>query len=459
MALTNDEAKDLYVQAVQHLQAHAPGEALAVLDRLDAERPNSRHVLQQRAKALIGLDRLEEAESLCARLEGKLEPPHLEELRAAIVNARMLGQSGVRRPEPTPVPPAPTPAPRRVSLQPPSPVLVPKPDVRNVMTVESVFPVSVEEATVTGHVDSGVFHTGDMVTVVTPEGAPLSVLIKRIGSVETPINLVRAGQRAVLLLAVEPNLVVPGTAISSAKKEEAYAATMMADTAQPSPDEDQPLPAALVEVERQMRSHAFDDALGALTTFLAVQPDHRVAQRMIARVYLDAGTHIRNPHQALEHIRRAYELGGAQDPVVVEVLAEALAETGEAEHGLKFLERLHQSSQDPQARGALTARIRDFRGRNRLGQVWEFADAYGDVLFESADMAEIVKALKSGTVPRNAKCRRDRIGEWQSVETTLGPLSPDIAALYAPGTSTASWVFPALVMVLVAVIVAAVVLL
>ena len=145
--------------------------------------------------------------------------------------------------------------------------------------------------------------------------------------------------------------------------------------------------------------------------------------------------------------------------VVVEVLAEALAETGEAEHGLKFLERLHQGSQDPQARAALTARIRDFRGRNKLGQIWEFADAYGDVLFESADMAEILKALKSGTVPKNAKCRRDRIGEWQPVETTLGPLSPDIAALYAPGTSAASWVFPALVMILVAVIVAAIVLL
>lgn len=460
MALTNDEAKDLYVQAVQHLQAHAPAEALALLDRLDAERPNSRHVLQQRAKALIGLERLEEAEALCARLDGKLEPPHLEELRGAIVNARLLGQSGVRRPEPAPTPAAPAapPAPRRVALQPPSPVLVPK-DTRNVMTVESVFPVSVEEATVTGHMESGVFHTGDQVTVVTPDGAPLSVTIKRIGSAETPINLVRAGQRAVLLLAVEPNLVVPGTAISSAKKEEAYAATMMADAAQPEAGDDQPLAAALVEVERQMRNHAFDEALAGLTTFLAIQPDNRVAHRMIARVYLDAGMHIRNPAQALEHIRRAYELGGAQDPVVVEVLAEALAETGEAEHGLKFLERLHQGSQDPQARAALTARIRDFRGRNKLGQVWEFADAYGDVLFESADMAEILKALKSGTVPKNAKCRRDRIGEWQPVETTLGPLSPDIAALYAPGTSAASWVFPALVMILVAVIVAAIVLL
>lgn len=458
MALTNDEAKDLYVQAVQHLQARAFSDAMGLLDRLDAERPNSRHVLQQRAKCLIGMEQLEEAEALCARLEGKLDPPQLDELRAAIVNARALGNSGLRRPATATPEPTPPPAPRRVSVQPPSPVLVPPGEVRNVMTVESVFPVSVEEATVTGHMESGMFHTGDSVTVVSPEGVPLSVLIKRIGSAETPVNLIRAGQRAVLLLAVEPNLVVPGTAISSVKKEEAYAATMMADAKPVAPVEDEPTLPVLVEVERQMRNHAFDDALVRLKAFVADHPDHRGAQRMIARVYLDAGTHIRDPHKALEHIQRAYELGGAQEPAVVEVLAEALAETGEADHGLRFLERLHQGAQDPQARTAIAARIRDFRGRNKLGQLWEFSDAYGDVLFESADMAEIVKALKNGTVPKNAKCRRDRIGEWQPIETTLSSISPEIAALYAPGSSHASWVFPLLVMILVAVIVAAIVL-
>jgi thioredoxin-like negative regulator of GroEL len=444
--LTNDEAKELYVQAVRHVQARRFPEALPLLDQLDAERPNSRHVLLQRAHCLVGLERLDEAEALCARMEGKVEPAQLEDVRAAVANARMLSQSALRRPA-TDAPAAP----------PARPAPAPAEDGRNVMTVESVFAVSLEEATVTGHLDSGVFRVGDVLSVVSPEGEVVQAPIRRIGPAETPVNLVRAGQRVVLLLAVDPSCVAPGAALTSATKQEAYAATMMVDAAQPATDPGT-LPQPLVEAERHIRAHAFDDALAALRNYLATDPDHPAAHRLLARVYLDAGTHIRNADLALEHIRRAYELGGAQDPAVVEVLAEALAETGDAAQGLRFLERLFQATQDPQARFALTTRIRDFRGRHKLGHVWEFSDNYGDVVFESADLAEVAKALANGTVPREGKCRRDRVGEWVAIQEALAGQHPDIAAVYAPAKGANSWLFPLLVAILVAAIVAAIVL-
>lgn len=448
MGLSNEEAKQRYVEAVRLAQARRFAEALPLLDELDAERPNSRHVLYQRAKCLIALDRTDEAEALCGRLDGKAEPGQLEELRAALVDARLRSQAASRRPETAGA------APAR-----PAPAAAPPPadDGRNVLTVEAVFPVSVDEATVTGHVESGMFRVGDTLSVIAPDGRTVQAPIRRIGPAETPVNLVRAGQRAVLLLAVDPSCVAPGASLTSATKQEAYAATMVVDTA-PKAEAGGNLPPALVEAERQIRAHAFDDALAGLQGFLAREPDHRAAHRLIARVYLDAGTHIRDADKALEHIRRAYELGGAQDPAVLEVLAEALAETGEAEQGLRFLERLFQNARDPQARFALTTRIRDYRGRHKLGHLWEFADNYGDVVFESGDFAEIAKALRNGTVPKDGKCRRDRVGEWVAIAEALSGQHPEIAAVFAPAKGGASWVFPALVAILVAVIVAAIVL-
>src|SRR5690606_9068806 len=101
----------------------------------------------------------------------------------------------------------------------------------NVIIVESSFPVSTTEATVTGHVASGVFHLGDTVTITTDSGMPVLAPIRRIGTADSPLKLVREGQKAVLLLEVEPHFVRTGGRLVSQAQEEAYAKTMMVGTA------------------------------------------------------------------------------------------------------------------------------------------------------------------------------------------------------------------------------------
>ena len=65
-----------------------------------------------------------------------------------------------------------------------------------------------------------------------------------------------------------------------------------------------------------------------------------------------------------------------------------------------------------------------------MGHVWEFSDTYGDVVFETKDLADAARAIKNNTVPRNGKVRRDRVGEWRDIEQALATEHPDIKALF-----------------------------
>ena len=129
-------------------------------------------------------------------------------------------------------------------------------------------------------------------------------------------------------------------------------------------------------------------------------------------------------------MREAYELGGAEDSGVIATLAQALAANGEAPQGLRFLERLYEGKLSFEARSALAHRIQEFRAQHHLGHVWEFADQYGDVIFEAVSPKDIEKALRSGTIVLGAKCRRDRIGEWRPAEDVLAAELPELAALF-----------------------------
>src|SRR5690606_12621634 len=96
-----------------------------------------------------------------------------------------------------------------------------------------------------------------------------------------------------------------------------------------------------------------------------------------------------------------------------------------------FLERLFAGTREFEAKGALGQRIIEFRTRHNLGHVWEFSDNYGDVIFESGDLQEIAKAIKSETVPRSSLCKKDRVGEWRKVEETIAMEHEVIGALFA----------------------------
>ena len=404
--MNNEEAKGLYSQAIGHFQAMQFEQALRIFEELDQARPNSRHVMHHRALCLLRLSRLDEAQQVCGKLEGKLEPEKLRDLRDKIAAARGAdegaadSQAGAAG--------------------------------DNVFLIDQVFPTSTMETTVTGHVKSGVFHEGDSLTIVSPNGMPLVAPVMRIGKAETPLKIVRAGTSTVMLLQVEPHHVAPGSSATCVTQEESYAATMVVDADGGGAQAAAFLP-ELLEIERMVKSGKFDEALTRLTAHIEETPGSVGGHRLLARVYLEGGAPLADAKKALEHVRKAYELGGADDPAVVNVLADALAANGEADHGLRFIERLHGSAQEPAARQALAKHIYAFRNKNNLGHVWEFSDDFGDVVFESSDINEILKALSSGTVPMTSKCRRDHAGDWRNAGELLSSEHPEIAKLYRGG--------------------------
>ena len=408
--MTNEDAKRIYNDAVAAMNSDAAS-ALAMLDELDAARPNSRQVLLSRGLCLVRLNRLDEASDCLVRLRGKLEDDKLAELEAAIGAKRALGTASEAKADTV------RPAPVAASGD-------------NVLIVESTFPVSTTEATVTGHITSGVFHLGDTVTITSENGLPLLAPIKRIGTADAPLKLVREGQRALLLLEVEPHHIRPGGRIVSRAAEEAYAKTMVVGSASASDAMPEELSPEILRVERDIKAGQFESAGGALEAYMVMHPDSKTAWRLKAKVLLEGPEGIRNPAKALEAVRRAYELGGADDPAVIDTLASAMGATGEGEHGLRFLERQAAQSNDPRAAAALAKRITDFREHHSLGHVWEFSDTYGDVVFETKDLADAARAIKNNTVPRNGKVRRDRVGEWRDIEQALATEHPDIKALF-----------------------------
>jgi thioredoxin-like negative regulator of GroEL len=432
-AMTNEEAKEIYTDATAKLKAGDAAGALALLDALDAARPNSRQVTYNRGLCLVRLDRIVEADDCLAKLKGKIEADKLADLEAAINTKRAVA----RQAESNTAPPAATPGGPR----------------ENVIIVESTFPVSTTEATVTGHVQSGVFHLGDTVTITTDSGMPVLAPIRRIGTADSPLKLVREGQKAVLLLEVEPHFVRSGGRLVSQAQDDAYAKTMMVGTASGGAQEPEELSAEVMRLDRDVKAGRHAEAKPGLDAYLAANPGSKIAHRLMARLLLDSEEH-RNTAKALEHVQKAYELGGANDPAVIDTLAAAMGENGEGEHGLRFLERQADNVTDPTARAAIANRVLEYRKRYNLGHVWEFSDSFGDVVFETKDLAEAAAALKKNTIPRNGKVRRDRVGEWRDIETALAGQSPEIAALFQPAAAKGG-VPPIAIVAIIAVIVIA----
>ena len=403
--MTNEEAKALYDRAQSLYGANEYDQALGVLDQLDHERPNSRHVNYHRALCLAELGRKDEAEQCARRLDGKIDASAMERLRDAI-NRVYLPRSA------TPAPSAPSETGSEAS----------------VLTVQGVYPVSTDQCTIMAHVRSGVFHTGDEVVIVAAGNGRITAEILRIGTAETPINLVRGGQTITMLVQADPSHIAVGASLTGMAREEVYAATMAVDRdAAPKNPPTREMTQELQAIERMMKRGEYGDAERLLNVHLLQHPGHYSAHRMLAQLYLDAPAPLGNAKLAVEQIGKAYEKGGARDLAVIHVLAEARGRTGEAEHGLAFLERLDLPGMEPEARSALAQWIHDYRTRFELGHVWQFADAYGEVIYEASNAADALRALAKGAVPRDARCRRDRVGEWQPVEVALAYESPDIA--------------------------------
>jgi tetratricopeptide (TPR) repeat protein len=417
--MNNDEAKALYQEALDLIKEKRFAGALESFDRLYEARPDSTHVLYYRTRCQIELARAEEAEQGLKALQGRLESDKLKALHDRL--AEIL---------PPPEPPS-NPAPSAPEVDTAS-TSMPASTSENILIIESVIPVSTDETSVTGHVKRGVFHPGDTVTIVSPDGMPLLAPVMRIGTQDTPLKLVREGQKAVMLLQAEPNHVSPGSIATCDQSGDAYAQTMVVSTDTPSaPEEDHP--SDLNQAEKLLRRGMHTEAEKYLQSWIAGHGGSAMAHRLLAQCYLEDDSAVRDTAKALEHARKAFESGGANGAAVINTLAHAMAENGEAGQGLRFLERLYSGDLPAEARMAVARRIVDYRNEYDLGHVWEFADSYGEVLFESGDPREIVKAITSKTVPLDARCRKDHVGEWRAIEPALGPDHPEIAALYQKG--------------------------
>lgn len=403
MAMTNEEASALYEDALARLQDGKYGEGMSILEDLERERPNSRHVTYYRAVCLAQLGRPEEAEECAARLEGKVDADTLAKLREEVAQARL--RQAVANP-------------------------VQGADAeQNMLTVQNVYPASTEECQIQVTVRSGVFHTGDDLTIVSPNGARTTAPILRIGTAEMPLNLVRAGQTAFMVVRGDPMMVAPGSTATCDSHEEVYGATMVVSSARPDAVEGtSAMTPELLSLERMVRKGEYADAERLLNIHALQHPEHYAANRILAQIYLDAPPPLGNLPLAISQIRSAYAKGGAEDPSVIHLLAEILGRNKEAAQGLRFLERLYGATQDPAARQALADRIHTYRDTFGLGHVWQFSDEYGEVVFETEERAEAEKAVAKAVLPANAKCRTDSVGEWQPVERVLGLKTPSLAA-------------------------------
>lgn len=470
-------AKTKFQEAQGHFDGGQFSACMAVLDELAAHFPGSRRVNYLKALCLASTGQSAEAEALAAELEGRLEPAQLDNLRKKIAQAAHRQPAGSPRdadtfggggaggedyaktyiavkPERLRMPDEPEPDDFD------EPVFVqPLDDAdyggssddgdSNVFVVESAYSVGGDVTCVTGKMVQGVFHVGDSVSLISAEGLPLTAPIVRIGTKETPLRVLRQGQSASLFLKIDQSDVQMGSRITSGSSPEAFAATVLASTDPGATDELEEVERPAVSggagaaapevrtIERLINSNHYGKAWPQLQTLLQEHPDSPDAHRLMARMHLESEGSLNDPKQALVHAKKAFELDGTGKPAILTVLAEALGASGDPQHGIRYLENLYARTTSQTEKSTVENRIADFRQKYGLGASYEFRNEYGDVIFESSNIDEIAKAIQNGTVPRQATCRRNHVGEFRAVESTLALEHPAIRAIYTPARTQA----------------------
>lgn len=426
--MTKDESRRMFSEATQLFDDKQYAGALALLDTVDEAHPDSRHVNYHRALCLVELGRVDEARRCLKRLTGRIKPKHFQKLTQAIEKAE--GTRNEANPSP-------------------HEDLSAAPEGESVFTVQKVYPVNTHESSVTGIVKKGVFHVNDVAKVISRSGVPVPAPIMRIGPADTPLLLAREGQQAMLLLRVASDKINNGAYIVCTTRSADNRATMVAkpdDTGQICSME---CPDELAPIKKMIRRGAYYDAEKALKAYIEQHPATMFAKRMLAQVYLEDTSPLRDPAKALPLIQQVYEAGGASDLTVTNMLVKAQAKSGKPDIGLHFLERLYASQKEMEAKRGLAQRIHDFRMEYELGDLWEFADSYGDIIFKSTNPEEVVRAIAKGIVPLECTCRLNAIGEFAPIETTLAPLYPEVAALFTPKTQQWNSAFLALLILLI----------
>ncbi len=414
--MTNDDARQLYREAIEQYEAGEYAGALEVLDGILDAQPDFHDAAYYRALCLKALGRDAEARACCDALTEHMAPEALQAIT-----------DGLEPPE------APE-AEEEGAIETEESEAVDKGD--SVFVVQSVYPVSAGESSVVGRVTQGVFHVNTVAKVTGKSGKRVAAPIKRIGPADTPILLAREGQRTVLVLEIAPDELDAGVSIIGEGRE--AESDPETDTT-PATEKTILLerPAELAPVERLIKQGGYSEAAKLLENYVDGHADSVVAKRMLAQVFLEAEPPLRDPQKALKLIREVYQASGVEDPLVTKVLAYAQAENGDPEMGLRFMERLYAATMEVEAKQAVAQRIYEFRHKYNLGDVWEFADEHGDVIFEASAPEEIIRALRNGAVPLNCECRRNHVGQFEPIETALAPVLPEVANLY--GIQQSQW--------------------
>jgi len=403
--MNKEESRRIFAEAMELFDKKQYSGALALLDTVERDHPNSRHVNFHRALCLVELGRLSEAKLCQSRLEGRIKPNDFQTLSQTIEKAqRLSGKSGSEA--------------------------LSDIDSENIFTVKNVYPVSADECSVIGTVKSGVFHVNDTAYVVSRSGRQLPAPILRIGPADTPLLLARKGQQVLLSLKIGPNKINTGATIVCKLRSSANRATIADKPGVSDPGILLKCPPELAPVEEMIKKGSYRDAEEILRIYAKRNPSSMIAKRMLAQVYLDDNSPVQNPSKALDLIQEVYQAGGSADLKVANMLAHAQAKTGNPEMGLSSLERLYETLGEMEEKRGLAQRIHDFRFKYDLGDLWELADQYGGVIFKSTDPDEVARAIVKGVIPLESTCRRNAVGEFKPIETTLAPLFPEVTALF-----------------------------
>ena len=419
--ITNEEAKNLYEQARGLVEAEQFDEALEKLNILDRERPNSRRVTYYRALCLARTGRTDLAKACMASLTDRIEPEALEKLKQIIARVEADSKAAAGGHE----------LPSELEKDNYEPLTVLEP---NLLQIQSVIPVSVDTCTIVAVIRSGVFRTGDSLKLPGSRGGEDSAEILRIGTVNAALRFAREGMVIPMLVKAQAEKLVPGMNAGCRQQKQ----MKPSHKSHVLPEEHDSVirwDETLEKADRLLHRKDYAAAAEIVESYIQTHPESVLAHRLMAEILQDAPPPLGDLAKALELAGQAHEKGGYVDPPTVYLYSELLARHGEFEKGLRHLEELYETLEDPHARNALAERIRQYRRDYNMGVLWQLSDLSGEVMFETSDRDQLIAALRESEILRNARCRLDRVGGWQDAKSLLVTAIPEIAEIYGVAVS------------------------
>ena len=286
----------------------------------------------------------------------------------------------------------------------------------NVFEVLTAQPLSVDEVIVTGSVKAGTIRRGAWATFESESDLPMTAQILRIGTEETPLNLVREGTQTTLVLETEPQHVNAGLVLAVSEEGTFAPTQLLTELAPAQRGELQLPPQDLIDIDQVISERKFQEAMEKLEARPEDAYTTRVAKRLEARIHLESDGEEQDPRRALKLIKEAYTGEGKSDADVLETMARALGEAGDAAAGVRYLDRLYTYALDKDSREYYLKRIENHRRRYDLPDKWEVLDPLGDPIFSATDVQEIVKGHTANRFPENSQVRKNRIGKLENLD-------------------------------------------